>query len=33
MAMLIFATSAVICAAYMLITQGFLVRSQAWRKR
>lgn len=33
MAMLIFATSAVIRAAYMLITQGFLVRSQAWRKR
>ena len=33
MAMLIFVTSAVIRAAYMLITQGYLARSQAWRKR
>jgi iron(III) transport system permease protein len=33
MAMLIFFTSAVIRAAYMLLTQGFLVRSQAWRRR
>ena len=33
MAMLIFATSAVIRFAYMLITQGYLARSQAWRKR
>ena len=33
MAMLIFVTSAVIRAAYMLITQGYLARSQAWRRR
>ena len=33
MAMVIFVTSAVIRAAYMLITQGFLARSQAWRRR
>ena len=33
MAMVIFMTSALIRAAYMLITQGYLARSQAWRKR
>ena len=33
MAMVIFVTSAVIRAAYMLITQGYLARSQAWRTR
>jgi iron(III) transport system permease protein len=33
MAMVIFVTSAVIRAAYMLITQGYLAHSQAWRTR
>ena len=33
MAMLILVTSAVIRAAYMLITQGYRARAQAWRKR
>jgi len=33
MAIVIFATSAVVRAAYALITQGYLARSQAWRKR
>jgi iron(III) transport system permease protein len=33
MAMLILVTSAVVRAAYMLITQGCRTRAQAWRKR
>jgi iron(III) transport system permease protein len=33
MAMLIFFTSAAIRTAYVLVTQGYLTRSQAWRKR
>jgi iron(III) transport system permease protein len=33
MAMLIFFTSAVIRGIYTVLTQGYLARSQAWRKR
>ena len=33
MAMMIFFTSAMIRVAYMLVTQGYLARSQAWRRR
>lgn len=33
MAMLIFLTSAIIRAVYMLVTHGLLARSQAWRRR
>jgi hypothetical protein len=32
MAMLIFLASAVIRAAHTLVTEGLLVRSQAWRR-
>ena len=33
MAMLIFFTSAVVRTVYMAVTQGYLARSQAWRRR
>ena len=33
MAMLIFFTSALVRTVYMLLTKGFLARSQAWRRR
>ena len=33
MAMVTFMTSALIRTAYMLVTPGYLARSQAWRRR
>lgn len=33
MAMLIFATSALVRTVYVLITKGYLARAQAWRQR